>query len=43
MCEQVLVQAEGYRITLLAIDEEEAEDDDDEYERKRSEWKPGFR
>ena len=43
MCEQVLVQGKGYRITLLTIDEAEAEDDDDEYERDRSEWRPSFR
>jgi hypothetical protein len=38
MCEQVRVQAEGYRINPLTIDEEEAEED----ERERSDWKPRF-
>jgi hypothetical protein len=43
MLEQVLVQADGYRITLLTIDETKSEDEDDTYDRERSEWNPTFR
>jgi Zn-dependent peptidase ImmA (M78 family) len=43
MLEQVLVQGNGYRITLLTIDETESEDEDDSYGRERSEWNPRFR
>jgi len=43
MYEQVLVHGEGYRITLLTIDDAEEEDEDDEYARERAEQRPTFR
>jgi hypothetical protein len=39
--EQVLVQGNGYRITLLSV--EYSDDDDDEYARDRANWNPSFR
>jgi Zn-dependent peptidase ImmA (M78 family) len=42
MYEQVLVQSDGYRITLLSVDESQCEDDDGEYASGRADWQPGF-
>jgi Zn-dependent peptidase ImmA (M78 family) len=41
--EQVLVQGNGYRLTLLSLNEADAEDDEEEDARERSEWNPRFR
>lgn len=40
--EQVLIQGNGYRLTLLTMDESECDDDDEQYERERSDWNPRF-
>ena len=41
MYEQVLLQARGYRLTLLSIGSSD-EDDEDDYVRHREEWNPHF-
>jgi hypothetical protein len=43
MLEQVLVQGNGYRITLLTLDESESEEEGEEYAREKSEWNPRFK
>jgi Zn-dependent peptidase ImmA (M78 family) len=43
MFEQVLIQAEGYRLTLLSVDTSDSDDEEEEHERNRSAWPPQFR
>lgn len=38
--EQVLIQSNGYRLSLLTLDESECEDEEDEWVREQSEWNP---
>ena len=41
--EQALLQANGYRLTLLYWDDSQCPDDDQTYEEDRSAWRPTFR